>query len=372
MEWKPYLAFPLLDILLDEQAVNSRLRTSAQTSSHWDGIGETMTGHKRRLDVVQDPLCPQNYPVDRTRKKNSWLVNKPLSSIPDVTVYTDGSKEGSWTGAGWLATHGEHIIAEDCIPLGQFTTVFQAEVIAITEALTWTKLHLEKGTKVSVRSDSQAAIQAIFSRKVSSEVVKECQGILAETQSSMSVHIEWIKGHADHSGNEAADALAKEANKLAEQVYGPGPAAAIPLVEVKQRIKNWHWKKWQRRWKHSETCRQSKIFFPDVTVDTGRMKKLTKWSRANLNLLFMAGTGHALVAYHISKWKPTLDPTCELCLEEEETTAHLFQSCPALEWSRREMFIDDKEPIWDRLLRFFNTTTVKNLFKTRSEICEDP
>ena len=84
----------------------------------------------------------------------------------------------------------------------------------------------------------------------------------------------------------------------------------------------------------------------------------------------MAVTGHALVAYHVSKWIDNLDTTCELCLEDEETTAPLFQACPALEWTRRQMFIDDKEPIWNRLLRFFSITTVRTLFQTRSEACE--
>ena len=89
-----------------------------------------------------------------------------------------------------------------------------------------------------------------------------------------------------------------------------------------------------------------------------------------MSIGFMAGTGHALVAYHISKWAPTLDTTCELCLEDEETAAHLYQACPALEWTRRQMFIDDKEPIWDRLFRFFSIPAMRTLFQTRSEACE--
>ena len=161
----------------------------------------------------------------------------------------------------------------------------------------------------------------------------------------MQVRIDWIKGHADHPGNEVADALAKEANQLARDSHGPLPLAAIPLAEVRQRIKNWHWKQWQNRWQNSDTCRQTKIFFPKVCEDQGRLRILSRWSRANLNLLFMAGTGHALVAYHVSKWIDNFDTTCELCLEDEETTAHIFQSCPALEWTRRQMFTNDKEPI---------------------------
>ena len=71
-------------------------------------------------------------------------------------------------------------------------------------------------------------------------MVNECQMILAFVKETLQVHIAWIKGHADHPGNEVADALAKEANRLARESQGPLPLAAIPPVEVRQLIKNWH------------------------------------------------------------------------------------------------------------------------------------
>ena len=142
--------------------------------------------------------------------------------------------------------------------------MLQAEVIAITETLTWTKMNLDEGTRISVRSDSQAAIQAITGRTVSTKTVSECQMVLASVKETMQVRIDWIKGHADHPGNEAADALAKEANKLARDLHGPLPLAAIPLTEVRQRIKNWRWKQWQNCWQQSDTCKQTRIFFPEI------------------------------------------------------------------------------------------------------------
>ena len=91
----------------------------------------------------------------------SILWHKQDKLLLKFIQYTDGSKEDSRVGAGWLCSHGDTIIAEDCIPLGPCNTVFQAEVMAITEALSWIKENLDPGTAVSVRSDSSAAIQAI-------------------------------------------------------------------------------------------------------------------------------------------------------------------------------------------------------------------
>ena len=199
-------------------------------------------------------ICPENYPIDVTVKENHWIENQPLTGEAQVILYTDGSKEGDRTGAGWLATHGDLVLAEDCMPLGEKNTVFQAEVIAISEALTWIKANLDEDTLVSVRSDSQAAIQAILGRICTSKLVKECKLRLALAKESLQVHLEWIKGHADFTGNEAADMLAKRGNQHSREMLGPTPAVSIPLVEIKNRIKDKYMSKWQVRWTNTETC----------------------------------------------------------------------------------------------------------------------
>ena len=112
-------------------------------------------------------------------------------------------------------------------------------------------------------------------------------------------------------------------------------------------------------------CRQTKIFYP--TVDERRLENVRQFARPELNLLIQAGTGHALVAYHISKWTD-LDPTCKLCLETEETTEHLFYRCPALSWERR-----DTEALQgsleSSLVYFFKQNKLRTLFEERSRAC---
>jgi hypothetical protein len=46
------------------------------------------------------------------------------------------------TGCGWAITHEDQIIEEESIPLGESSTVFQAELIAIQAVLVWLKINL--------------------------------------------------------------------------------------------------------------------------------------------------------------------------------------------------------------------------------------
>ena len=96
---------------------------------------------------------------------------------------------------------------------------------------------------------------------------------------------------------------------------------------------------------------------------------MAKWPKQKLNLLTQVGTGHALVAYHIGKWTQ-IEPTCDLCLEEEETVEHLYHSCPALERARYEMqLLHSEDSIGNNLVRFFSLPTLRALFQSRSDIC---
>ena len=67
---------------------------------------------------------------------------------------------------------------------------------------------------IKIFSDSQAALLALNSAEITSELVlktKEALNLLA--QCTQRVTLVWIKAHVGHPGNEIADELAKEATK---------------------------------------------------------------------------------------------------------------------------------------------------------------
>ena len=357
------LGLPPLDIHAKTLATLSRQRTRSTLKDTWDGLGNTSKGHRRTHDDILAEVIPRNYPIDQVRKHLEWICND-LVEEPEITLYTDGSKEEK-VGAGWAVCHGDNVVADESVFLGTLTTVFQAEVIAIDRGLKWVNENCPDPTKIKIRTDSQAAMNAILSPITVSKVVKDCKGTIRAAQNSHKVELEWVKGHADNTGNELADMLAKSGNALPSQ--HTEPLVAVPVAHVKQKVNALYLEAWQHVWRTGKDCRQTKLFFE--TVEMRKLTRLSKWRREDLNLLIQAATGHALVGYHTNQWT-NLGDTCELCLEDHESTAHLFYDCPALQWPRREAESSDK-PLEEKILNFFSTKALKDLLHKRGQQCGD-
>ena len=351
-----------LDLQAEEIAAKARLRTRDLLSDVWDGIGNKKRGHRFYLDRTLSKITSTTLPLDHTINSAEWVMNEEVEN-PDVILYTDGSLLDEHAGAGWAACHGDTVVAEESIYLGKTTTVFQAEVVAIERSLIWAKENLDPGTKVVIRSDSMSAIQSILQRLTKSKVVMSCKKILKQAKENLRIGIKWIKGHADFTGNELADYLARHGSCL--NVASVHPELPVPLSTVNREIKDHFEAKWQRRWDALNECRQTKFFHPKVR--RGKIKKLVKLERKELNLIVQVCTGHALVSQHISKWTGNEEP-CEMCLEEDETTSHLFYECPAL-WKKRHEIKSFEAEMEMQVWRFFSEGNLIDLFNRRSQSC---
>ncbi len=371
------LGLPPLDLECERAGVLARLRTRLVLLDRWDGVGRgKRIGHKRFWDNIADRCKISNLPLDTGLRQRYSAGGNDDVIDPDLTLYTDGSKMESGVGCGWAACHGDTIVWEDHTYLGKHSSVFQAEVTAIEQALGWAANNCDKGTSILIQSDSQAAIQAILGRESRSSVVLSCVNYFRKAKENLRVALRWIRGHADNTGNELADSLAREGSNT--KCHSVEPELPLPHCAVKGVISRHFLAKWQRRWAASDSCRQTKIFFPEVS--SGKLKKLAKWTRTRLNLLVQVGTGHALVANHLCKWTEILNE-CSLCLEEEESIEHLFYDCPAL-WRRiverkaaeiaraaRQEIPAAGQTEWD-LVKFFSEEPLVQLFRERSDALE--
>ena len=106
-------------------------------------------------------------------RKNNW-VQKDCIQHPRVQIFTDVSKRGNDTGFAFLASRRDVVVGEGGGALSD-VSVFQAEVVAIQAALLWliSNPHKLKGTKVKLWTDSQSALQSVFSLKPTSMLVEE-------------------------------------------------------------------------------------------------------------------------------------------------------------------------------------------------------
>ena len=349
-----------LDLKAEEMALKSRMRTRNLLSDVWDGLGNTKKGHRRKLDDTLSQISSTNLISDYTTRQRCWLQLDEIEE-PDITLFTDGSHLGGRSGAGWAACHGDTVIAEESVYLGKKATVFQAEVTAIERAVSWALESLDPGTTILIRSDSQSAIQALMQVNTYSKVVLSCKRLLKVAKENLKIAISWIKGHADNTGNELADYLAKQGSELI--VNTAEPELPVSLNTVYEDIKLFCTAKWQARWDNQVDCRQTKIFVPKVKQ--GKLNKLKKLNKKELNLIVQACTGHALVNHHISKWN-NIEDICEMCLESEETTSHLYFECPALWQAREERKSLENMALELNVLRFFSRTSLTDLLDRRS------
>jgi ribonuclease HI len=89
--------------------------------------------------------------------RKDWTIGTGTPPIVKGHVwFTDGSWMEGGTGAG---VYGQSNGRRLSLPLGQYATVFQAEVLAILACAHDIAAHGLPGTYVSICSDSQAALK---------------------------------------------------------------------------------------------------------------------------------------------------------------------------------------------------------------------
>ena len=91
----------------------------------------------------------------------------------ETTIYTDGSKTDHGVGAGFVIYHKNQRIHTESIHMPDTSTVFQAEIEAISHACQYALANLkELNIKyIKILSDSQAAIKALNKPRLTSQSV---------------------------------------------------------------------------------------------------------------------------------------------------------------------------------------------------------
>ena len=103
-------------------------------------------------------------------KKNAIRSESVLNQNTDK-VYTDGSKLDGRLGAGFYAQYPNNSPKQRFFPLGIYSTMFQAKVLAFSEVaknLVLEKLHHQS---IAVLVDSQAAIKAPIKYTITTVVI---------------------------------------------------------------------------------------------------------------------------------------------------------------------------------------------------------
>ena len=339
---------PPCRLLIDKLALDTLIRYRSRMGLDWDGLTRGMKAHKSHLKYLWDKVQGwglETLEADDIREvsplklfrvvTDSFAGDRKFLTRSQFNVYSDGSKTASGVGAGFTIIRNQKEILSGETKLNESCTVFQAEVLAIFEAIrTLLNSSFISGVRfLKVFSDSSAALYALRKRKCKSKVVLYTVKILNKlARMNVNISLVWIKAHVGHPGNERADFLAKrgtESEIIANWVKGP-------INSYKNRTKSTMLDEWDREWKSSGVARMSKQFFGEVNMQ--RADELIKLSRNNLTLIVTMTSGHNDLKYHLSLRDPTISPRCRLCDFECETFYHLIKDCPRLNQLRFDIF----------------------------------
>lgn len=257
-----------------------------------------------------------------------WESGGPTIPPGSIIFYTDGSKMGNKTGAG-ITGPGLNI----SIPMGQWTTVFLAEIYAIVECTAICLKRNYRFAKICIFSDSQAALNALKSPTCQSRLVWECRTLLKQLASRNRVHLYWVPGHRGIDGNEIADLLARRGSD--GHFIGPEPFCGVSKSTLNMEFTQLEKKLIQLNWVKAHDMRQSKMF---IVPSKQKFAQLMNMNKKYLRIYIGLITGHCPSRYHLKKIGLSPIDICRICNCETETSKHLICECSAVSAKRRRIF----------------------------------
>ena len=320
------LGIPPIDCYLKREALAAGVRLI--NNKQWrTNPGETIgeKAHSKVIENWKNDMKELDHPQDKlivkekvialyeTRIETRENIRKedtkpmPKNKMTTISCFTDGSKSEEGTGAGY-SIMGATTTKQESIYLGDETTIFQAEVVAINEASMELIQRKITQKQINFHIDSQSAITTLGSYITPSKTTLECKLHLNElVKLGNKVTLIWVPGHEGHMGNEVADRLAKGgANRT---VQGPAPWVPAAKCVQKRLLNDWCDVRCEDKWRNREDCRQSKLMMPRIKNKWSKI--ILKKSKIQIKVMVQLVTGHANLKRHRHLMKLEDSPECD-------------------------------------------------------------
>ena len=249
------------------------------------------------------------------------------TSYPDfLSIYTDGSVMGdnaTCVGVGVVVPHGNLKFPFRLLP-GH--TILAAELFGILQALIFLSSH-QATTPAVIFTDSLSSLFLLSSSRLSSysPLILAIHRHLSLFPLK-SVHLQWIPAHCAIPGNEAADAVAKEAATSSLPIH----ELPFSLPELQSKFSSSVWSYWQVRW--TAIRGQHSLGTHKPLVHPWAWQGTQSRFFESLFARFRLGT--APLNKSLYKIHQIEAPECHHC-HSEETVYHFFFVCPHYLAARR-------------------------------------
>uniref|UniRef100_A0ABD2WBT4 RNase H type-1 domain-containing protein n=1 Tax=Trichogramma kaykai TaxID=54128 RepID=A0ABD2WBT4_9HYME len=161
--------------------------------------------------------------------------------------------------------------------------------------------------RISICSDSQAALRALDSRTVTSRLVWECKKALGALAAKNKVRLMWVPGHMGIRGNEKADRLANLGSRNIPE--GPEQIMGLAKSQIRRTIMEWTEGKHKEWWSAAKGCHQAKLMLgPEPNSDW--LRQARNRGREYTRLLTHIMRNHGHLKYHSHKIGLVSDSTC--------------------------------------------------------------
>ena len=350
-----------MEILLGLRPIEIELKAAALSTcirlvraGHWLSDNQVTKSHTKRLNEIRENIPELHFPQDKSsrkiRSKNKFytcirnrieFVNEIIRPRPTETwklnCFTDGSKTDNGAGASYyMMGHDAYFDSfkrQESIHLGQFATVFQAEVTAISRATLKMIEENITGKFINFYIDSQSAIKALASYSTRQKSVADGKRALNKlVELGNDVTLNWIPGHSGQPGNTIADHLAKNGAENGD--WGLEPRLPVSECVIKSIINKWKDEEHSRTWEQREDCRQTKLVLPEVKHNWG--EKILEQGKG-MRVLTQLVTGHANLKRHRNIMGMEEDDICDFC-GDSQTAIHILTDCPRFLELRRSKF----------------------------------
>ena len=243
-----------------------------------------------------------------------------------TNIFTDGSKlDTREVGASVVIRQTNSRVITKKYRLNKSCSVFQAELMALTQALIWCETNLK--TNATLYTDSRSSLDAINIPTNSHPLVASIHKSLNAISKRHDIRLVWVKAHIGIVGNEEADAAAKEAaTKHSASAYN-----SFPITFAKNIIRQNMFNEWALEYRTAPQGSGTKFWFKELKD----AKDFVENSEASFEMTQIL-TNHGYHKEYLERFRICSDTHCPCDAKSTQSIEHLLKRCPRYAQQRDE------------------------------------